>query len=46
MHTPEDWIRRRAYEIWQQAGESGDREDHWLQAERELTSAQQDHPRA
>ena len=43
MNTPEDRIRQRAYELWQQAGETGDPEDHWLQAERELTSRQQDH---
>lgn len=29
-------IRERAYEIWEQSGQSGDPEDHWLAAEREL----------
>jgi hypothetical protein len=29
-------IRDRAYQIWEQAGQSGDPEDHWLAAEREL----------
>ncbi len=43
MNTLEDRIRQRAYELWQQAGETGAPEDHWLQAERELTSSHQDH---
>jgi hypothetical protein len=29
-------IRDRAYEIWEQCGQSGDPEDHWFAAEREL----------
>jgi hypothetical protein len=29
-------IRRRAYEIWEREGRSGDPEDHWIRAEREL----------
>ncbi|HEX2136201.1 MAG TPA: DUF2934 domain-containing protein [Microvirga sp.] len=37
MDTLEDRIRRRAYELWEQAGRTGDPEDHWLAAERELT---------
>jgi hypothetical protein len=32
----EERIRRRAYEIWESEGRSGDPEDHWVQAEREL----------
>ena len=32
----EERIRRRAYEIWEQEGRSGNPEDHWLRAEREL----------
>src|SRR5215213_11840736 len=32
----EDRIRRRAYQLWQQAGCTGDAEDHWFRAEREL----------
>ena len=32
-------IRNRAYEIWERDGRSGDSEDHWLQAERELAGA-------
>ena len=35
----EDKIRRRAYEIWEREGRSGDPEDHWLRAERELRDA-------
>ena len=32
----ESWVRRRAYQIWQDGGEShGDHDDHWHQAERE-----------
>jgi Protein of unknown function (DUF2934) len=34
--TLEDRIRKRAYEIWEHAGRSGDPEDHWLEAEREI----------
>jgi hypothetical protein len=29
-------IQKRAYELWEAAGHSGDSEDHWFQAEREL----------
>src|SRR5215210_8064544 len=29
-------IRNRAYEIWERDGRSGNPEDHWLEAEREL----------
>jgi Protein of unknown function (DUF2934) len=39
VNTREDRIRRRAYELWQQAGQSGTPEDHWLRAERELKDA-------
>ena len=37
----EQRIRARAYEIWEQNGRSGDPEDNWLRAEREL--AEDDH---
>jgi Protein of unknown function (DUF2934) len=37
MDTLEDRIRRRAYELWEQAGRTGDPEDHWLRAEREMS---------
>jgi hypothetical protein len=39
VNTREDRIRRRAYELWQQAGQSGTPQDHWLRAERELDNA-------
>jgi Protein of unknown function (DUF2934) len=29
-------IRKRAYEIWEREGRSGDPEDHWVRAEREI----------
>ena len=29
-------IRNRAYEIWERDGRSGNPEDHWLEAEREI----------
>ena len=29
-------IRKLAYEIWEREGRTGDPEDHWLRAEREL----------
>ena len=33
----QDQIRRRAYELWEQAGrEHGRDTEHWLQAEREV----------
>jgi Protein of unknown function (DUF2934) len=44
MDTLQDSIRRRAYEIWEQAGRSGDPEDHWLQAEHELTQGLREPP--
>jgi Protein of unknown function (DUF2934) len=42
MNTLEDRIRRRAYQLWEQAGRSGHPDDHWLQAERELASGSPD----
>jgi hypothetical protein len=39
MDTLEDRIRRRAYELWEQAGRTGDPEDHWMRAERELSGS-------
>ena len=35
-HDRQSRIRDRAYQIWEQRGRSGDPEDHWLAAEREL----------
>ncbi len=46
MNTLEDRIRCRAYEVWEAAGQTGTPEDHWLEAERELTQSSQDHPEA
>lgn len=34
----QDRIRRRAYEIWERDGRSGDPEDHWREAEQELVT--------
>ena len=42
MDTLEEKIRRRAYELWEKAGRTGDPEDHWLAAERELTRGAQE----
>ena len=36
MDNHEEKIRARAYEIWEHQGFTGDPEDHWLEAEREL----------
>ena len=36
MGDREDKIRVRAYEIWERQGRTGDPEDHWFEAEREL----------
>ncbi len=36
MDDREEKIRVRAYEIWEQQGRTGDPEDHWLAAEREI----------
>ena len=35
-------IRERAYEIWAASGRSGETEQHWLAAEREILSASAD----
>lgn len=36
----ESWVRRRAYQIWQEGGEShGQHDDHWHQAAREYEQA-------
>ena len=36
MDNREEKIRARAYEIWERQGCTGNPEDHWLEAEREL----------
>lgn len=38
----EERIRRRAYEIWEQEGRSGNPHDHWTRAEREAGATAQD----
>jgi len=35
----EERIRQRAYEIWEAEGRTGDPQDHWYRAERELSEA-------
>ena len=35
-NVDEEKIRKRAYEIWEREGRSGDPEDHWVRAEREI----------
>jgi hypothetical protein len=45
MDTLEERIRRKAYELWEAAGQTGSPEDHWLAAERELQNMQ-DHSEA
>lgn len=40
MSDKTEQIRERAYQLWQQRGEpEGSDADHWLQAEREITGA-------
>jgi hypothetical protein len=34
--SPDEKIRQRAYEIWESEGRSGNPEDHWFRAQREL----------
>ncbi len=36
MDNRDEKIQVRAYEIWERQGHTGDPEDHWLEAEREL----------
>ncbi len=38
----EERIRQRAYEIWEREGRSGDPQDHWYRAQRELGEAPQE----
>jgi hypothetical protein len=38
----EDMIRQRAHEIWEREGRSGDPQDHWYRAQRELGKAPQE----
>ena len=41
MRCREEEIRRRAYELWEQAGHTGSAEEHWLRAEGETSDDQQ-----
>jgi Protein of unknown function (DUF2934) len=34
--SPDETIRQRAYEIWESEGRTGNPEDHWFRAQREL----------
>src|SRR3712207_8369354 len=34
--SQDERIRQRAYEIWEREGRTGNPEDHWFRAEREL----------
>jgi hypothetical protein len=34
--SPDEKIRQRAYEIWEREGRTGNPEDHWFRAQREL----------
>ncbi len=34
--SQDERIRQRAYEIWENEGRTGNPEDHWFRAEREL----------
>jgi Protein of unknown function (DUF2934) len=38
-------VRRRAYQIWESEGRSGNAEEHWLRAEREIRGAPQSNDR-
>ncbi|MGY8679392.1 DUF2934 domain-containing protein [Bradyrhizobium sp. UFLA05-153] len=41
-HPTEEQIRKRAFELWEQAGKPEGREDEfWQQAQRELQSTEQ-----
>ena len=41
MNDRQEKIRRRAYELWELADRTGYPQDHWLQAECELASEDQ-----
>ncbi len=40
----EERIHQRAHEIWESEGCSGDPQDHWFRAERELSGTTQERP--
>lgn len=41
--SQDERIRQRAYEIWESEGRTGNPEDHWFQAERELADQRPGH---
>jgi hypothetical protein len=41
MDNREEKIRARAYEIWERQGFTGDPEDHWLEAERDIMAKEE-----
>ncbi|PVE20747.1 hypothetical protein DC522_30545 [Microvirga sp. KLBC 81] len=44
--SQDERIRQRAYEIWESEGRTGNPEDHWFRAERELADQGQERPDA
>ncbi|MXQ14220.1 DUF2934 domain-containing protein [Microvirga makkahensis] len=40
--SQDERIRQRAYEIWENEGRTGNPEDHWFRAERELADQGQE----
>jgi Protein of unknown function (DUF2934) len=40
--SPDETIRQRAYEIWESEGRTGNPEDHWFRAQRELDDQSQE----
>src|SRR3712207_9437821 len=40
--SQDERIRQRAYEIWEREGRTGNPEDHWFRAERELADQGQE----
>ena len=41
MDNREEKIRMRAHEIWERQGRTGNPEDHWFEAERELRAEEE-----
>ena len=44
--SQDERIRQRAYEIWEREGRTGNPEDHWFRAERELADQGQERSEA
>jgi hypothetical protein len=40
--SQDETIRQRAYEIWESEGRTGNPEDHWFRAQRELDDQSQE----